>query len=473
MDILMYGVAIAAIIFVVVALIKKMDIKIILFTTGILLMYVAILMGRGIATPDFEGTGFALFDPLLAVADEFKGTLTSAGFVILVLGGYTSYMTKIGANDATVDALMKPLKRIRSPYLLVPAIFLLGNLMSLVIPSASNLSIILLATLYPVMKAAGMTTLTIAGVLATTATVMPTPLGADNVAIASELANHPEFAGLSVSEYVFSYHVIVSVPTLILMAIVHYFWQKYRDNKDPIVDDDGLLLDEDEEKAAFEGTGGMKFIYSLLPVMPILILLFIFFINTFTTSDISLGVEVVTIFSLILAILVEMAKSKDTSKTIKDTNSFFNGMGNAMDIVALLVAAGVFVVGLQSIGIIETLQNAMVSVEGSSFGFVLPLILVLLTIVIVLVTGSGTALFYAMVPLMVPLAEAANINPIAVTVPMGLAGNLMRAVSPVAAVVMIVSGTTNKTPIEIVKRTSVPMIAGLIFMFVLSMILFL
>ncbi len=78
-----------------------------------------------------------------------------------------------------------------------------------------------------------------------------------------------------------------------------------------------------------------------------------------------------------------------------------------------------------------------------------------------------------MVPLMVPLAAAAGINPIAITVPMGLAGNLMRAVSPVAAVVMIVSGTIKKEPIEIVKRTSVPMIVGIVFMFLLSMILFL
>ncbi|MNZ98494.1 putative cryptic C4-dicarboxylate transporter DcuD [compost metagenome] len=96
-----------------------------------------------------------------------------------------------------------------------------------------------------------------------------------------------------------------------------------------------------------------------------------------------------------------------------------------------------------------------------------------MTALIVILSGSGTALFYSMVPLIVPLADAAGINPIAVSIPMGLAGNLLRAVSPVAAVILIVAGSVKKSPIEIVKRTSVPMIVGVVFMFILSMIFFL
>lgn len=468
----MYIVAVAAIALVVYALIKKMDIKIVLFATGIVLMYVAMLMGRGIAIPEFEGTGFALFDPLLAIASEFKDTLTGAGFIILVLGGYTSYMSKIGANDETVNALMKPASLFKSPYALVPIVFLLGHVMSIVIPSASNLAIILLATLFPVLKAAGMSTLTIAGVIATTATVMPTPLGSDNVAIASELANVPQFAGLSVTEYVLQYHAPVSILTILLMAVVHYFWQRYRDKKDLTDGAVDVSIDDDQvEVKRASDSMGFRIIYGLLPVLPILILIFSFIMNTYAGVEISIGVEVVTFFSLIVAIFVEMIHSKDAQATLRDTEAFFNGMGNAIGTVALIAAASVFVLGLQSIGIIEALENFMLNVDVS--GFVLPLILVLTTVVIVLITGSGTALTFAMIPLMVPLANAAGINPLALTVPVGLAGNLMRAASPVAAVVMIVAGTLEEEPIEVVKRTSVPMIVGLIFMFALSMLLYL
>ncbi|WP_338136445.1 hypothetical protein [Bifidobacterium pullorum] len=62
---------------------------------------------------------------------------------------------------------------------------------------------------------------------------------------------------------------------------------------------------------------------------------------------------------------------------------------------------------------------------------------------------------------------------IAVTIPMSLAGNLLRELSPVAGVIMIVPGTVKKNPFEIIRRTSVPMIVGVVVMFVLSMAIFL
>ena len=56
---------------------------------------------------------------------------------------------------------------------------------------------------------------------------------------------------------------------------------------------------------------------------------------------------------------------------------------------------------------------------------------------------------------------------------MSLAGNLLRELSPVAGVIMIVPGTVKKNLFEIIRRTSVPMIVGVVVMFVLSMAIFL
>ena len=78
-----------------------------------------------------------------------------------------------------------------------------------------------------------------------------------------------------------------------------------------------------------------------------------------------------------------------------------------------------------------------------------------------------------MVPLMYELANVAGIDPFAVSVPMGMAGNLFRACSPVAAVVVIVAGSTNESPINIVKRTWFPMVVGVVFMFIISMVRYL
>lgn len=463
----MYAAAIIAVVLVVYMLIKKMDIKITLFAIGIILLYIAIAMGNGLGIKDFASTKSWILDPLKVTADIFKSTLNGAGFIILILGGYAAYMSKIGANDVTVSVLTKPISKIKSAYILVPIVFLIGNMLSLVVPSASNLAIILLATLYPVLKKSGMSTLTAAAVIATTATVMPTPLGADNVAIAKELAKFPAYSGLTVTDYVMNFHAIVSIPTLFVMAIIHYFWQKHMDKKalNSAVDEEIDVKNIEEIK----GSILFKTVYALLPLLPILLLIIMYF----TKSKVTLSVEVASILSFVIAIICELVRYKGHKKVLDDTEGFFKGMANGMSIVALLVAASVFVQGLQSIGLIKTLQAAMTSTKGTGMGIILPLILVVLSIIIVLLSGSGTALFYAMVPLMVPLAQAAGISPIALSVPMGLAGNLMRAVSPVAAVVVIVAGTTKKPALEIVKRTSVPMIGGVVFMFILSMILFL
>ena len=456
--ILMYILSLLSVSIVVFMLLKKLDIKITLIFVGVFLIFISMFLGK-IEIKNFND----FLTPIKMIADQFKATLPSAGLIILILGGYTSYMNAIGANDVTVHTLTKPLKFIKSPYALVPVVFLLGNFLSLVIPSASNLAIILLATLYPILKKSGMSTLTAAAVIATTATIMPTPLGGDNVAIATEL-------GIPVTDYVFNYHAIVSLPTLIVIAITHYFWQKFMDGKDKNeIIDDVVIDDKDNIIGGFL----YKTVYTLLPLLPIIILLLIYSLNIYLIKEnkITMSVEVVTLISFFITICCELVRRRNVNAVLKETESFFKGLGNAMDIVVLLVAAGIFVKGLQSIGIISHLQDIMQTT--TSYGFMLPLILVILTAIIVILSGSGIALFYAMVPLMVPLAEAANIDPFAITIPMGLSGNLLRAVSPVSAVIIIVAGTTKQDPFDIVKRTSVPMIVGVCFMFVLSMLLFL
>ncbi|MFD1415119.1 C4-dicarboxylate transporter DcuC [Oceanobacillus jeddahense] len=468
---IMYGSAILAVVVIVYMLIKKMDIKIALFLMGIVLLLISLGMGKDIVFQDFQSTGSSLLDPLQVIVEQFKATLTSAGLIILILGGYTAYMSSIGANDLTVQVLTKPIKKVKSVYFLVPLTFLLGNVLSLVIPSASTLAILLLATLYPVLKQAGMSTLSIGAVIATSATIVPTPLGSDNVAIAEELAQYPAFSDLTVTQYVFSYHALVSIPTILFIALVHYFWQKRMDKKMTVKESEEQVELKDIEQ--IEGSKLFKTVYAILPIFPIIILLVSFIIEITTNTTVTISVEIAVLISFIIAIVSELIRHRNTKEVFANTEKFFTGMGNMLPVVALLVAASVFVAGLQSIGLIDTLQQTMQSTQGGGNGFILPLILVAVTALIVLLSGSGIALFFAMVPLVVPLAQAAGIDPIAISVPMGLAGNLFRAVSPVAAVILIVAGTLKLNPIQIIKRTSVPMLSGVVFMFVLSMILFL
>jgi len=188
-----------------------------LITGALVLLLCAVLLGHPLY-PDGEGTGLAFFDIFLKFKDTIIAQVGFAGIVIMILFGYSGYMNVIGANQVAVNSLVKPLKKIKSKALFVPLVFLIGNLMSLVVPSASSLAIILMAILYPMLAGMGISSLTAAGVIAMTATIMPTPLGADNVIAAQTL--HYDLL-----DYV-AWNAKISLPTLLIMAIVHYFWQK-------------------------------------------------------------------------------------------------------------------------------------------------------------------------------------------------------------------------------------------------------
>ena len=317
----MYAAAIISVAIVIFMLIKKMDIKITLFLMGIVLMFVGCALGNPLGGEDFVSTGSVFLDPLKVIADQFKSTISSSGFIILILGGYSAYMSAINANSVTVNVLTKPIAKIKSVYILVPIVFLLGNLLSLVIPSASNLAVILLATLYPILIKAGMSSLTAAGIIATTATIVPTPLGSDNVAIAAELANTTEFAGLTATDYVFKYHAIVSIPTLLIMAAIHFFWQKKCDKKAGVIEAKAVESKDVEE---IKGGALYKTVYAILPLLPIILLIGSFAVQKITGAQIDISVEVATLFSFIVAIICEIIRKRNAGETLKETEAFFN-----------------------------------------------------------------------------------------------------------------------------------------------------
>jgi len=98
-------------------------------------------------------------------------------------------------------------------------------------------------------------------------------------------------------------------------------------------------------------------------------------------------------------------------------------------------------------------------------------VLVILTMLAAMTTGSGNAPFYAFVEMIPKLAREAGINPAYLSIPMLQASNLGRTISPVSGVVVAVAGMANISPFEVVKRTSVPILVGLVVVIVATEIL--
>lgn len=423
---------------------------------ALVLLACAWMLGHPIY-PAGEGTGFGLFDIFLKFKDTIIAQVSSAGIVIMILFGYSGYMNAIGANQMAVNFLVKPLMKIKRKSLFVPVVFLIGNLMSLVVPSASSLAIILMSILYPMLASMGISSLTAAGVIAMTATIMPTPLGADNVIAANTL-------GYDVLNYVV-WNAKISLPSLLIIAVAQYFWQKYCDKKEG----EAAYVSLNEEGLSKQKEFDVPKFYAILPILPLLLIVGVGIAGMFI-KGITMDIFVLTFISFFIAVLVETLRLKSFKKVQDTAVEMFKGMGQVFSQVVMLVVGGsLFTSAIQTLGIIDSI---MASVEASSSaGIVTTLIFSGATTLFGILSGGGLAMFYAVIELIPGIAEKAGIDGILISLPMQMIANLTRTISPVAAVVMIVASTVGVSPIRILKRTSVPTIIGIISVIVLSILL--
>lgn len=435
------------------AIAKNYDTKLVLFSGGIVLMLAAAALGYPILSAG-TGTGNVWLDPLKQIELDFVKQFSRAGIIIMVLFGFSAYMSHIGANDVAVKIMSKPIAKIRSPYILVPIVFWIGSLLSLIIPSAASLAVILMATLYPILRVAKMSSLSAAGVIATTATIVPTPLGGDNVVAAKILGFE------HVVDYVTMHHAVISLPVLVIIGITHYFWQKYMDKRQGAA----AFTDVDESKLTTSSQLPPAY-YALFPLIPLfLIVLFGLFFR-----QIKIGLVEITLFSFALAFIVELIRKGDLREQMKNSSLFFTGMGQGFSqVVVLIVAASTLVAGLTAIGAISTVASLVKEVNNAGIG--LMFIFSGLTALITLISGSGNAVFYSFIELIPSIANQAHVDPVMIALPMQLTSNLIRAISPVSAVVIIVASVVKVSPIEVVKRTSVPLLVGFIATLIFTLI---
>jgi DcuC family C4-dicarboxylate transporter len=156
----------------------------------------------------------------------------------------------------------------------------------------------------------------------------------------------------------------------------------------------------------------------------------------------------------------------DASKAI------FEGMGKVfISTVSLIVCAEVFATGLTKIGGIDTMLRGVAGMQGAGLALML-LVMMGIMILASVVTGSGNAAFFAFSPLLPNAAASVGIQELPLVVPVQLSAGLARTMSPIAGVVIAVSGLAGVAPFDIVRRTT-PVMIGALIMTIISSLAFL
>ena len=435
-------------------LVKKYKPVLVLLGAGLLLLLIRVILRPSV--PLLEGkesSGSVWFDIVGMIESIAKDQLTGVGLIIMAAGGFSAYMNRVGATEALVRLVITPITKLKQPYLILVLAYVIGQLLFMVIPSAAGLAMLLVVVMMPIIVAAGVSPAAGAAVIATTSAM---PIGP---ATGTEtLAAHT--VGLSPAVYFVKHQLPVAIPTIIAVAITHFFVQRRLDRKGE--DEAGERSDEQMSSGRVAPTW-----YALFLLLPI-ILLVVF--SPLAVKSIQLSTVSAFLLVWVLAVIVELIRNHDRSAVLAVANTMFVGMGNIFaKVVSLIITAQLFAEGLKQAGVIKLL------VSGAE-GIGLPLwgMAILFTLVVGLVTfltGSGVGSFTSFASLAPGIASGLSGNATNLVTPMQFAGGLFRSVSPISGVVITVAGAAGISPMAVVRRTALPTLVGFIVMMALSLIL--
>lgn len=446
------------------AIIKGKYAPMVLFSSGVVMLICSVLFDTGSFLPAKAlATGNEYLDVIEFVRYMFSNRLAELGLIIMVMVGFASYMTHIGANDAFVSIVTKPLQRVKSPYIMIFFAFLLAKAISMVITSAVGLGVLCMALMGPVLISLGMNKLSVGAICATSGAASLVLVGASTMASA-------QATSLSILDYVFIYKIPAGIPTVLLMGLAHVVWQRYLDKREGwICQDhvgDSMVFDEEVKRPVVAAPR----IYALLPFLPMLLVVLF---SKYGIDSIRLHIATTILLSVIIGMSFEALRCGFSFTRLSEgLKVFLQAMGRSVaGVVSLIIAAGIFAEGFKALGMLDALVDTAHHIGLGGFG--MSVLFVVITTLVTIIAGSNGASFYPLIEMVPPIAKQLGVNPVMLVLPMHQASTLARPLSPVAGVIVALAGMLKVSPIELVKRCSVPCIVGLIahhfFVFALSL----
>ena len=419
----------------------------------------------GLVSPDplitgKKATKLFAFDVVQVFTNLLQTRTAGLGMNIMVIGGFSYYMDKIGATRALVSVCVKPLSKIHAPYVVMAAGYVLGQLLNIFVPSAVGLALLLMVTLYPLLVSAGISRQSAAATIAITGACGLGP-SSGNMILGAEISK------MHVMEFFLNGQVLVAMFIIPAVAVVHFFIQQWFDKKDLASGkigqaDFGLASQTAESEAEKAPT-----FYALFPLLPV-VLLFVF--SPLMYKGVRLEVVTALLIALLASFACDLIRRRNVKESFATMKSFFDGMGKLFSsTVTLIICAEVFAAGLTKSGGIATLISWVGSMDAGAIAIFT--VMFVIVAVAAMVTGSGNAPFFSFAPMIPDAAAGVGANVAMMLVPLQLVSGIGRSMSPVAGVCMAVAGMSGITPFDLVRRTIPVMALAMVVCYLRSLML--
>jgi transporter, anaerobic C4-dicarboxylate uptake C (dcuC) family len=427
-----------------ILLMKRYQPQPILIGMGILMMYIA-YEGSWIHAilDESQSTGVLIFDAMDIVRITTSENVVSLGLMIMTCAGYAKYMEHIGAGTRLAHTFIKPLYRLNRPYIVLALMFLLNMGLSICVPNPLSLALLMMVTIYPVLLRLGVSPIGAAAVIAT-GHLMDVGPGAVSTLLIAKTVNIP------VPNYFVGYQLRLYFLVAVVTAVAHFLWQRYRDRLD------GPMEVGDCESIP-EAPIGPK-LYMIFPLLP---LCFILGFSQYGLPGVKMNVTLAMMLAFGIALLAELVRHRNLRIVLKSTTVFFEGMGNQFSYAVTLIIGGqVFAQGLVSLGLIDSLVSVLQTLSLNSVG--LTSVMGGGMLGLSMVTGSNVAPLFTLVPLVPDIVSNLGLDPITTMLGMQNGASLGLFLSPISPVMVGVAGVAHIKSVDLLKRTSVPVIVALI-----------
>lgn len=411
---LTFWAAIVIVLLTLVALLKRYETRLVLCLSGLIMCAVAM-------------------DPMAAY-NQFAKSMTT-GYLIQSICSAMGFAFLVGYTKCDIHLVQMLTRPVKSLGLfLIPCCALMTTIVNAAIPSASGCAAAVGATLIPLMIRSGISPAGAASaVLIGTYGSNFNPGGAHPVMISG-------MAGIDPMQYTIDYSITyatVSLVGIIMITVVELIIKDYQ-KPNP---NDALKLDI--KSVAVEK---VNVLFAIAPLVPLVILLLG---NTYVPA-IRMGVAQAMLIGATYTMLVTRANPQ------KAFSEFFTGAGKGYgNVLGIIIAAGVFACGLRETGVVSALiealkhSNEYARIGGASGTFLMAVL-----------TGSADAAIFAFNEAVTPHAAEFGMTITDLGNVVSTAGQLGRTMSPIAGVVILLAGMAQVSPMDLVKRTTVPMITA-------------
>lgn len=396
-----------------VALVKRFETRLVLCVSGLVMCIISL-------------------DPMAAY-DQFAKSMTTGNLIQSICSamGFAFLVSYTKCDIHLVQMLTRPMKSLG--LLLIPCCTLLTAVINAAIPSAAGCAAAVGATLIPLMIRSGITPAGAgAAVLAGTYGSNFNPGGAHQVMISGMAGSNPmQF----VIDNAFTYATL-SLIGAVMITVVEVFLRDHKGSGDL-------------GNIKTDTTGGIEKVNVLFAIAPMVPLVILLLGNTYVPA-IKMGVAQAMLIGVTYTMIVTRINPQNAFK------EFFNGAGKGYgNVLGIIISAGVFAAGLREAGVVDALIEALKQANeyarvGGALG----------TWAMAVLMGSGDAATFAFNEAVTPHAAEFGMTISELGNTVMCAAQLGRTMSPIAGVVILLAGMSQVSPIDLVKRTAVPMITA-------------